>query len=92
MAGARHPTARTFWGVGAVLFVLTAIEVAIIELQGMRPLVVALLFGLAAAKFYLVASYFMHLRFDHRLLGWTFGVGLLFAVLITVSQKLISVY
>lgn len=90
MANAGHPTARTFVNVGAVLFLLTAAEFGIVYLEGMRSFVVALLVILATAKFYLVASYFMHLRFDHKLLSWAFAVGLVLAILITVAQKYVN--
>lgn len=51
-----------------VLAVLTAIEVGITYVPMPRLLLVGLLLTLALAKAALVAMYFMHLRFDSRLL------------------------
>ena len=59
-----HPTPATFVKVGAVLAVITAVEFLILYVRGMSALVVTILAVLSAAKFFLVAAYFMHLRFD----------------------------
>ena len=85
-----HPTAKTFWGIGAVLFAMTAAEFGIVYLEGMRPMVVTGLFVLMTVKFFLVASYFMHLKWDGKLLAWTFAVGLVLATLITLAQKFVN--
>lgn len=85
-----HPTPRTLIIVGAVLAVLTIIEFSIISITGMRPLVVTGLFGLSLVKFILVAGFFMHLRFDGRLLTWIFAVGFLLAMVIAIAQKFVN--
>lgn len=85
-----HPTAKTFVTIGLVLFVITAIEFGIISVTGMRTVIVAVLFALSALKFFLVASYFMHLKWDGKLLGWTFTVGVLLAVLIAIAQRFVN--
>jgi cytochrome c oxidase subunit 4 len=85
-----HPTPATFWKVGAVLFAMTAVEFGTFYLSGMRTFVVVLLLVLSTVKFYLVGSYFMHLRFEKKILGVIFLVGVLLAVFITLVQKLIS--
>ncbi len=85
-----HPDFSTFWKIGAVLFVITAIEFLILNLEGMQDFVTAVLFALSALKFYLVASYFMHLKWDKRLLGWIFGVGVALAFVITIALKFVS--
>lgn len=85
-----HPTAKTFVGVGAVLFAITGVEFGIVYLEGFGSIVVAVLFVLSAVKFFLVARYFMHLKWDGKLLGWAFAVGLLLATLITLAQKFVN--
>jgi cytochrome c oxidase subunit 4 len=85
-----HPTMKTFFAIGGVLFVITAIEFGIISFQGMRPLIVTILFALSAVKFFLVASYFMHLKWDGKLLSWVFAVGVVLALLITLAQKFVN--
>lgn len=85
-----HPTARTFIKTGLVLFVITAVEFGIVYIEGMRPVIVTALFLLSILKFLLVVGYFMHLKFDNRLLRWVFAVGVLLATGITVAQKIVN--
>ena len=46
---------------------------------------VAILMVLMAIKFWVVAWYFMHLKFDNRLLTYVFYAGLVLAVLVYVA-------
>jgi len=85
-----HPTARTFWVIGAVLFALTGAEFGIVFLEGFKTWVVTGLFLLMTLKFFLVVSYFMHLKWDGKLLAWVFAVGTVLATLITVAQKFVN--
>lgn len=85
-----HPTAKTFYTIGAILFVITAVEFGIVYIEGIRSTVVAILFVLSAVKFWLVASYFMHLKWDGKLLAWVFAVGIVLATLITFAQKFVN--
>lgn len=85
-----HPTARTFVTVGIVLAVITAAEFLILYVRGMSALVVTILAVLSAAKFFLVAAYFMHLRFDPRILTAIFAVGVTLATLITIAVRFIN--
>ena len=74
-----HPTPSVYFKVALVLFVLTALEVLSFEAgrgglgAGLRPvfepIVVLLLLVLSAAKFALVAMFYMHLKQDPRLLA-----------------------
>ncbi len=80
-----HPTERQYWWVFAVLFVLTAVEVAwsYLGLEGLA-LVLPLL-AMMVVKFLLVAGAFMHLYFDlkvinGRLFTWAFGGALVLAM------------
>lgn len=85
-----HPTPATFVKVGAVLAVITAVEFLILYVRGMSALVVTILAVLSAAKFFLVAAYFMHLRFDPRILTAIFAVGVTLATLITIAVRFIN--
>jgi cytochrome c oxidase subunit 4 len=68
-AHAKRPYMRVFVG----LAVLTAVEVSLASLAVLpRPILIILLLILAAAKALLVAMYYMHLRYDHRIL-WIIG-------------------
>lgn len=88
--GQPHPTPRTFIIVGLVLAVITAIEFLILYVKDMSSIVMLLLAALSVAKFVLVAAYFMHLRFDPRILAGIFAVGVTLAVLTTVAVRFIN--
>lgn len=79
-----HATVKTYIQVALILAVMTVVEVAAFYLpEGIRPprwalLIVLLL--LSACKFGIVASFFMHLRYDHRIYAGCFMGGLVVAV------------
>jgi cytochrome c oxidase subunit 4 len=77
--GQTHPGTSLYIGVAVVLALVTAVEVGLYytTLTGLR--LVSLLVGLAAVKFGMVAAYFMHLKFDGRLLRRLFGTGIVLA-------------
>jgi caa(3)-type oxidase subunit IV len=72
-----HPTAEVYIRVGLILAVVTAIEVAVYYIEALQGALLAILLVLSAGKFALVALWFMHLRFDSRLLSIFFVGGLL---------------
>lgn len=81
-----HPSALTYLKVGIVLFILTIFEVALFYLeQQVGALVVPLLLLLALLKFVLVAAFYMHLKFDGRLLSSFFVGPLLIAISIVLA-------
>ncbi len=61
-----HPTVGTYVRVALVLTVVTALEVGVIYVRRLAPIVVPLLLAMSAAKFALVAAFFMHLRYESR--------------------------
>ncbi len=77
--GHAHPSVGIYIRIAVVLGVLTALEVAAYTQEWLGELMVPVLLGLAAAKFVLVVSFYMHLRFDNRLFTAVFGFGLLVA-------------
>ena len=64
--GGEHPTVGTYVRVALVLTVVTALEVGVIYVRRLAPIVVPLLLAMSAAKFALVALFFMHLRYESR--------------------------
>jgi cytochrome c oxidase subunit 4 len=74
-----HPGTALYVGVAVVLAVVTAVEVGLYYTSLTGPRLVSLLVGLAALKFGMVAAYFMHLKFDGRLLRRLFGTGIALA-------------
>jgi cytochrome c oxidase subunit IV len=87
-----HPNPALYLKVALVLFILTALEVLAFEAgrgglgPGVRPviepIVVELLVVLSAAKFALVAMFYMHLKQDPRLLANIFVFPLMIAAVI----------
>ncbi len=75
-----HPGPVKYVMIAIVLAVVTAIEVGLYYIDLPSGLLVALLLGLAFIKFSMVAAYFMHLRFDSRLLRRLFVTGIALAV------------
>lgn len=75
-----HPTDVFYVRIAIILAVLTAVEVGLsyIGIAGLA-LVLPLLFVMAV-KFAMVGMYFMHLRFDNRVLNRIFYSGLFLAV------------
>ena len=75
-----HPTEIFYIKVAAVLFVITAVEVALYYIELAKLPMVIILLTLAAAKFAMVAAFFMHLKFDSRLFRRFFVVGIVLAL------------
>jgi cytochrome c oxidase subunit IV len=74
-----HPTDTTYIIVAAVLAGITAVEVGL-SYWHVAYLTNTSLLILAIAKFSLVAMFFMHLRFDNRVLRRLFLTGIVVAV------------
>ncbi len=97
-----HPTPWVYGKVALVLFVLTALEVMAFEIAGGRflpslqplvePVVVLLLLVLSAAKFALVAMFYMHLRQDPRLLSNLFVFPLIIAASVIIALIILFQY
>jgi caa(3)-type oxidase subunit IV len=73
--------ARQYLIIFFVLFLLTVLEVAVTYVQGHRTEVVVVLFALAAVKAACVALFFMHLKWETRVLKATVVVPLALPVL-----------
>ena len=67
--------------IALMLAVLTALEVASTEV-GLGSFLIPALLIMMAVKFFIVISYFMHLKFDNKLFGVMFYMGLGLALLI----------
>lgn len=78
-AGAEHITDRKYIVIAAILAVITAAEVAASYLD-LGAVFIPLLLVMMAIKFFVVVSFFMHLRFDNRIFSWLFYAGLFLAV------------
>jgi cytochrome c oxidase subunit IV len=80
-----HPSPRQYVKVAIVLFIITALEVAIYYIPAInsRPaLLVSLLIVFGIVKFSLVVLWFMHLKFDSPLFKRLFVTGVAFALIV----------
>ena len=80
-----HASTATYLKVAAILCVVTALEFAVIYIRQMAPILVPLLLVMSAAKFALVALFFMHLRYDSRVLTLLFVAPLVLATALIVA-------
>ena len=80
-----HASVRTYVRVALILTLITALEVGVIFIRQLSPIVVPLLLAMSAAKFALVAMFFMHLRYDVRPLSGVFVGPLLLATGLSVA-------
>ena len=97
-----HPTASLYFKVGLVLFVLTALEVGLYEItygghagpsaETIKPFFVPMLLLLSAAKFALVAMFYMHLKQDSKLFSGVFVFPLIIAAFIVIALMVLHLY
>lgn len=80
-----HASVGTYLKVAAVLTALTAIEVGAIYIRALTPILIPTLLVLSLAKFSLVVLFFMHLRYDSRVLSVLFVGPLLIAIAIILA-------
>ncbi len=72
-----HATRKQYLGIFAALFVLTVLEVGVVKMPGIgkHPMILALIF-LAVTKAALVGLFFMHLRWETKVLKWMVAIPL----------------
>ena len=80
-----HPGAKEYLAIATVLVVITAIEVAVFYVPQLKPVLVVTLLLLSAVKFGLVAAFYMHLKFDHRIFTWLFVLPMLLATFVILA-------
>ena len=80
-----HPSPRKYVLIGAILAVITALEVAIFYIEASSALIVWTLLLTSLGKFLLVVGFFMHLRFDDRRFAMLFFFPLIIMVSIVVA-------
>ncbi len=75
-----HPTDRKYVQVAIVLAIVTALEVATYWMESVPgEVLIPLLMVMVVFKFFYVAAWFMHLRFDSPLFTKFFVTGLVLA-------------
>ena len=96
---AHHPTPALYVKIGVVLFLLTFFEVAAYEVGHrpaailhavVSPIVVPILLVLSAAKFALVAMFYMHLKQDSKVFTNLFVWPIVIAAAVIVGLIVLS--
>ena len=84
-----HPSDLQYWKIFFILLAITAVEVFLyyFSIPGVN-INNAALGGLAIAKFAVVVAYFMHLKFDSKILRRLFVGGLLLAGAVYIAYLL----
>jgi cytochrome c oxidase subunit IV len=81
-----HASVPTYLRVAVVLAILTAIEIGALYVPGLPPhILVTLILVFGTMKFALVVAFFMHLRYDSKLLTALFVGPLMIATLIILA-------
>jgi cytochrome c oxidase subunit 4 len=75
------PGEGTYFSVFVLLAALTVAELLVTTLPILK---IPLLLGLATAKAWLVIQFYMHLRYENRLLTWVFLIPVVAGVLATL--------
>lgn len=76
-----HPTDKSYVKIAIILAILTAAEIATYPAEdALGWTLVPILMVLMVIKFWYVAAFFMHLKFDTRMFSWVFVAGIVFAV------------
>jgi cytochrome c oxidase subunit 4 len=82
MSGHHISSAKFLWGVGASLFVLTFLTVAVTWITIPEPWNVVVAIGIAVVKAMIVVSFFMNLWWDSKFNSMLFAMSILFFLLL----------
>lgn len=77
-----HPSELQYVKIAAILGFITALEVGVYYIKSLKPLIVPVLLSMALVKFFLVAMWFMHLKFDSRIFRRLFVLGIILALIV----------
>lgn len=74
-----HPTEFQYVKIAVILGVVTAAEVAVVYVTAWEEYFRAILSVMMVVKFFMVAAYFMHLKFDSKVFRRFFILGIILA-------------
>ena len=77
-----HPEPITYFKVAMALVALTALEVVVFYFEWLGYAIIPVMAILSVGKFAIVVMYYMHLKFDEKLLTYVFMAGLILAVVV----------
>ena len=89
---AHHPGVAIYLIVAAFLCLLTGMEITVFYVPALKAVIVPVLLILAAAKFALIAMFFMHLKYDSWTLSGIFIFPLVIATLLLASLLMLFAY
>ena len=84
-AEGEHAGVGTYVKVAVILTVVTALEFAVLYIRALTPILIPLLLVMSAGKFVLVILFFMHLRYDARVLSTVFVGPLVVAIGLVIA-------
>ena len=84
-----HPSQGTYVKIAIFLAIITAIEVLIYYIDAFEGILVPALVLLSAVKFVTVVGYFMHLKFDNRMLAFMFTAAMLVSMAVYIATWLV---
>ena len=90
-ANLHHGTPGFYVLIGAILSIITIVEVWAFAWLFLGALLVPLMLVLSLGKFVLVVGFFMHLKFDRKYYAWIFtacmiiGIGIFIALLVLLN-------
>ena len=97
-----HPSTGLYVKIGVVLFILTALEVGAYEVAhadaatglttAVAGVLIPVLLVLSAAKFALVAMFYMHLKNDGQVLSGVFIFSLIIATIVIIALMVLMAY
>ncbi len=91
-SGLLHGTPAFYTLIGAILSIITLVEVWAFNIQQLGKLLVPLMLLLSLGKFILVVAFFMHLRFDRKYYSWVFGACMLLGIAMFIAVLLLINY
>lgn len=76
-----HPGWSTYWKVAVILTIITAVEVSAYYIPAWETswVYIPSMLIMSAVKFFIVAMYYMHLKYDHKVFRTLFSGPLLLA-------------
>lgn len=89
---AGHPSLNAYVRIAIMLGIITGIEVLIYYIPALEGVLVPMLIALSAIKFVVVVGYFMHLKFDDKLLTGIFGAALIVSILLFIGLWVVMYY
>jgi cytochrome c oxidase subunit 4 len=80
-----HPGWKFYVLIGLILTIVTAVEIAVYYIDALNAWSTAIILPLSASKFLLVVMFYMHLKYDNRLLTAVFAACGALAIAVIVG-------